>query len=304
MFDLFTGVELLIMGSIVGFLVLVVMILVISEIFSRKKEMNLLLEKNDEVEIEVEEDELYKTLNNLYLEATGKFEKIVDLDAKEEIKTVVEEIKVENKVEITEIEVEKNKEENLEIKDSEIISITPNVLDDLIIEDLDPVVVKVETEDMKDLNAKEKAQIELLKIEQELEHALSLEDTITNLEAIEEENAIISYQELLSNTSELEVVTCDSGDEPITISEVFKMFNDETDEGLKITEELSSVPLSEAYQGNFKETPYLSPITGLEVESLSEIQLENTANLEKLDREIRKTNEFLNILNELKKNLE
>ena len=290
MLDLFTNVELLIMGSIVGFLVLFVMILVISEIFSRKKEMNLLLEKNDEVEIEVEEDELYKTLNNLYLEATNQFEKIVDSNiGKEEIK------------------VEKNEE--LERKDLEIVSITPSVDTvndsfDVLIEDLDPVVVKVETEEIKEMDSREKAQIELLKIESELEQNISLEDTITNLEAIEEENAIISYQELLSNTSELEVVTCDSGDEPITISEVFKMFNDETLEGLNIMEELSSVPLSEAYQGNFHETPYLSPITGLEVESLSEIQLENTANLEKLDKEIRKTNEFLNILNELKKNLE
>ena len=37
---------------------------------------------------------------------------------------------------------------------------------------------------------------------------------------------------------------------------------------------------------------------------IADIQLENTANLEKLDKEIRKTNQFLNILNELKKNLE
>lgn len=293
MLDLFTSVELLIMGSIVGFLVLVVMILVISEIFSRKKETELLLEKNDEVEIEVEEDELYKTLNNSYLEAINQFEKKVDLEISEETKNIIEE----------------NKEKSIEIKDSEIISITPSVDTvndsfDVLIEDLDPVVVKVETEEIKEMDSREKAQIELLKIESELEQNISLEDTITNLEAIEEENAIISYQELLSNTSELEVVTCDSGDEPITISEVFKMFNDETLEGLNIMEELSSVPLSEAYQGNFHGTPYLSPITGLEVESLSEIQLENTANLEKLDKEIRKTNEFLNILNELKKNLE
>ena len=67
---------------------------------------------------------------------------------------------------------------------------------------------------------------------------------------------------------------------------------------------VDAIPLSEAYQGVFSSTPYLSPINGIETESLSEIQLENTANLEKLEKEIRKTNEFLNILNELKKNLE
>ena len=69
-------------------------------------------------------------------------------------------------------------------------------------------------------------------------------------------------------------------------------------------EEIEAIPLSEAYQGDFEATPYVSPINGLEFESLAEIQLENTANLEKLEKEIRKTNEFLNILNELKKNLE
>ena len=146
--------------------------------------------------------------------------------------------------------------------------------------------------------------MELLKAEEEIVNQPSLEDTLTNLETIEEENAIISYQELLENTHDLTMALEDDGDEPITLDEVFKLFNGSNDNGIVINEALEAIPIEDAYHGEFNSTPYLSPINGVENESLAEIQLENTANLEKLDKEIRKTNQFLNILNELKKNLE
>lgn len=273
--SLFTEFELLIMGSVLGTLFLLVLILVVSEIISHRK--------NKKIEL-MEED----------LE-----------ESKEEV-VLLEESKPEVSAQVIEtpvLEVEEVHEEIQEIKIEETEEVVVETIEPLI-EEIEPVIIKIETEEEKNMDSREKAQIELLKAEEELEHEFSLEDTITNLEAIEEENAIISYQELLSNTAELSVVTCDDGDEPITMDEVFKMFQNSSDEGIDITEMLSSVPLSEAYQGNFSETPYLSPINGIEGESLTEIQLENTANLEKLEKEIRKTNEFLNILNELKKNLE
>lgn len=52
----------------------------------------------------------------------------------------------------------------------------------------------------------------------------------------------------------------------------------------------------------FKSSPIISPIYGIEKED--SIQLENTANYEKLDAEIKKTNEFLMTLKELQKNIE
>ena len=82
------------------------------------------------------------------------------------------------------------------------------------------------------------------------------------------------------------------------------MFDDNNQEKSELTETIEKLPLEQAYQGEFSSTPYLSPISGIESENLNEIQLENTPNLEKLEKEIRKTNEFLNILNELKKNLD
>ena len=196
-------------------------------------------------------------------------------------------------------------EEVLENNSIEIEEVNEVVTDEEI-ESLDlepPMIKKIETVETN-LDNKEKALVELAKIEDTLEHQISLEDTLTNLETIEEENAIISYQELLENTNELTTVMEDDGDEPITLDEVFKLFNGNNDDGIIINESLEALPIEEAYQGEFNSSPYLSPINGVEGENLADIQLENTANLEKLDKEIRKTNQFLNILNELKKNLE
>lgn len=259
--DLFTDAEILIMISVIGFLVLMVIILSISEFLSGKKEKKLQKEKteislNEEVKIE-------KIDNNSF-----------------------------------------NQIEETKLSEKEVEPLSKPVEIEPLIVDLDPInVVKIEPVENRNLNSKEKAQIELLKVEEELEHTPSLEDTITNLEALEEENAIISYQELLTSR-DLDTVNSDDGDEPISILEVFKMFDDNNQEKSELTETIEKLPLEQAYQGEFSSTPYLSPISGIESENLNEIQLENTANLEKLEKEIRKTNEFLNILNELKKNLD
>lgn len=218
-------------------------------------------------------------------------------EEQEELSPIQKEEMIEMTTQVQEEVLENN---NIEIQEVE------EVVTDEEIEALDlepPMIKKIETVETN-LDNKEKALVELAKIEDTLEHQVSLEDTLTNLETIEEENAIISYQELLENTNELTTVMEDDGDEPITLDEVFKLFNGNNDDGIVINESLEALPLEEAYQGEFNSSPYLSPINGVEGENLADIQLENTANLEKLDKEIRKTNQFLNILNELKKNLE
>lgn len=259
--DLFTDAEILIMISVIGFLVLMVIILSISEFLSGKKEKKLQKEKT-EISLK-EEVKIEKIDNNSF-----------------------------------------NQIEETKLSEKEVEPLSKPVEIEPLIVDLDPInVVKIEPVENRNLNSKEKAQIELLKVEEELEHTPSLEDTITNLEALEEENAIISYQELLTSR-DFDIVNSDDGDEPISILEVFKMFDDNNQEKNESSETIEKLPLEQAYQGDFSSTPYLSPISGIENENLNEIQLENTANLEKLEKEIRKTNEFLNILNELKKNLD
>ena len=152
-------------------------------------------------------------------------------------------------------------EEVLENNNIEIQEVNEVVTDEEI-ESLDlepPMIKKIETVETN-LDNKEKALVELAKIEDTLEHQVSLEDTLTNLETIEEENAIISYQELLENTNELTTVMEDDGDEPITLDEVFKLFNGNNDDGIIINESLEALPIEQAYQGEFNSSPYLSPI--------------------------------------------
>lgn len=55
--------------------------------------------------------------------------------------------------------------------------------------------------------------------------------------------------------------------------------------------------------GTFKKSPVISPIYGIEKEQ-DYLELENTANYDKLDEEIRKTNEFLMTLKELQRHLD
>ena len=63
--------------------------------------------------------------------------------------------------------------------------------------------------------------------------------------------------------------------------------------------------IKEAYKsvGTFRSSPVISPIYGIEPPR-TELELENTANYDKLDEEIKKTNEFLMTLRELQKNLD
>ena len=230
-------------------------------------------------------------------ELLNRKKEIILEEEQEELSPIQKEEMIEMTTQVQEEVLENN---NIEIQE------VNEVFTDEEIESLDlepPMIKKIETVETN-LDNKEKALVELSKIEDTLEHQVSLEDTLTNLETIEEENAIISYQELLENTNELTTVMEDDGDEPITLDEVFKLFNGNNDDGIVINESLEALPIEEAYQGEFNSSPYLSPINGVEGENLADIQLENTANLEKLDKEIRKTNQFLNILNELKKNLE
>ena len=272
--SLFTQRELMIMGLILGSLILIILILIISEKFGNKESVDI-LEEDVSLEKPVEKIET----ENI------KIEKIETEDI------------IENKEEVEEI---KQEAKPLEVNE---LAVKQDEIEELIIDD-EPIIKKIESPEVLSIEPVEKAKMELLKAEEEIVNQPSLEDTLTNLETIEEENAIISYQELLENTHDLTMALEDDGDEPITLDEVFKLFNGSNDNGIVINEALEAIPIEDAYHGEFNSTPYLSPINGVESESLAEIQLENTANLEKLDKEIRKTNQFLNILNELKKNLE
>lgn len=300
--NLFTKNELLIIGGVIGSLILIVLILTIWDFLSRKrrenKELSLAFSEFDKVEDNVVENTKESCLETLETEVSKT--EVLD-ESKNSIETLE---MIEDFTPIKKIDKKENvpKIENLEPVIEKNIVETP----------LEPLIMDIEEDNVvvdSKLEKQEKAKQELLEIEKSLSNPISLEDTLYNLEAIEEENAIISYQELLENTKELNVVNTDSGDEPISLKEILNMYETPVEE-INIENEMSTTSINDAYQGDFTSTPYLSPISGLEsdtnqlVKDLAEIQLENTANLEKLDKEIRKTNEFLTILNDLKKNLD
>lgn len=185
----------------------------------------------------------------------------------------------------------------------------------------------------------ETARFELKKLEEQLileekkkeeEEMLScdvpvLEDRnikLTVHEEKQEADAIISLDELLSRGKELydanEITQYeDEGNEPISIQDLeYRMkkndsqievcsIDDEKEEISEINEVKSVGDIR--IEPKFKSSPIISPIFGIEGinnESVNELELENTANYEKLDQEIKKTNEFLMTLKELQNKLE
>lgn len=284
--ELFTRFEIMIMVSVVGFLVFVILLLSLIELISKRKEKKKLASleietDTEEVEVNSLEEKEEDNLGELVIQQTENLE-----DPKEELSQSIDikEDKNDSIIEfspnIKEVDKEKIKVEGLEentIKVSE-----PEIL----IEDLDaPIMPAIESLE-EDITTN--ANLELLKVEEELKNPMSLEDTISSLEAIEEESAIISYQELLDVTKEMQILPQeDMGDEPISITEVYEKFTGES---------IEHPSVDDIYQASLT--------NNIETENLNEIQLENTANLEKLDKEIRKTNKVLNMLNELKKNLD
>lgn len=167
--------------------------------------------------------------------------------------------------------------------------------------------------------------------------------TLTNYEEEQEENAIISLEELVKKSKEMYAANevtqyADEGNEPISLKDLEKRMKDVNtasyeepfiienvvkDEIIneEVTPEVLEIESSKAINENavntslvedltkrkFQSSPIISPIYGIEKQksiNSSELELENTANYEKLDEEIKKTNEFLMTLKELQKKLD
>lgn len=185
-----------------------------------------------------------------------------------------------------------------------------------------------------------KATIELLKAQEKQEQQEESKNIeLTEFEEEQEKNAIISVEELMKKSDALyeqnEVTQyADEGNEPISLQDLELRMNNikEEAEALNIKEQepeiiesrkvevkepetnkvvlddFYSIDKTKAYNDNhvFKSSPIISPIFGIEKQQPNDnsLELENTANYEKLDEEIKKTNEFLGKLRELQKNLD
>ena len=174
------------------------------------------------------------------------------------------------------------------------------------------------TEELKKIENEEKEEnIELTKFETEQEEnaIISLDELIAKGKTITEQNEVTQYQ--------------DDGNEPISIQELEERYRKEKEqvEVLEVEEEpkeekpklsiddfLSAkekvTPLKEAYSEKksiYHPSPIISPIYGIEEEPVKKsttLELEDTANYQKFDEEIRKTNEFLSKLKELQQKLD
>ena len=154
------------------------------------------------------------------------------------------------------------------------------------------------------------------------------DEQLTMFEKEQEENAIISLDELMSKANDIytsnEVVQYeDEGNEPISLDDlrarweqekakISKMEESNKEEVVEIKPEEQEIkkvvfPTMERIS-KFENSPIISPVkkkkkTEDSINS-NELQLENTADYEKFDEEIRKTNEFIATLKELQKKLD
>ena len=188
------------------------------------------------------------------------------------------------------------------------------------------------------------AQAELMRLTETLEKAEAEVKNIelTAFEEEQEQNAIISLDELIERgkvmyeNGEFDKLE-DEGNEPISLQDLEERMKAANESVVTIEEEpviTGSTPITEqmvlddfqtveienepitpviekkeAYSEHkkFKSSPVISPVYGIEhpeTPTPADIELENTANYEKLDEEIRKTNEFLMTLKELQKKLD
>lgn len=214
------------------------------------------------------------------------------------------------------------------------------IRDEVIVEPLsNPVVEELQYTSIEPDQAT--AQLELKKLTEELkkqeEEAMKIENhDLSNYEESQEENAIISLEELVAKSKDMYAQNeltqyVDEGNEPISLQELEEksvLSVPAFEENFSIDkvvpkEELVEESIPEVTKirmddfntieatvdsvdtvKKFKNSPIISPIFGIERNDNNDMALENTANYEKLDAEIKRTNEFLLTLKDLQKKLD
>ena len=276
-------------------------------------EGNTPLEKTEEVIVPIVEEEPKEETPKIVevIETKPLVIPIEEFEKQQEeaaAKEVIEELIVPT-VETIYTEVKEQVEKEEKIEELVYTEIEPNV------EEAKEELRKATEELMKTQEMQTKENIDLTKFEEE-----------------QEENAIISMDELMQKSKVLyeqnEVTQYeDEGNEPISLSDLELRMNQIKVEAEKIEQDeektdvitvqeepvkvklddFNTVSLKDAYKEDriFKSSPVISPIFGIEKDNgTTNIELENTANYEKFDDEIKKTNEFLAVLRDLQKKLD
>lgn len=196
-----------------------------------------------------------------------------------------------------------------EKNDDEIVPISDIQVEVQTIEETEEPYIEDELE-------KTQAQIEVEEITRALEEAQKEErvDPYKQFEEEQEQNAIISYEELHEKFDELydeneKIQYIDDDNLPIDIHELYqkneeilnpkKVKLDDLNT-VKVNTELKTEIKKEPVTG-FKSSPVISPVYGIQSEQSQNI---SKTNITEIDAEIKKTNEFLKTLKELQKNLD
>ena len=297
------------------------------------------IEVPEPVQLTEEESSVYvepvlvENIETPTVEAVVKEEPVVEpIEIKEEVKEV-------EKIEPVIIE---NKEEQLPVENI-VEEISENV-EDLVLDtmEIEPAEEEITYTSIEPTH--EEAQEELRRLTEELEKAEEETKNIdlTSYEEAQERDAIISLDELIKKSKEMyannELTQYeDEGNEPISLADLeakMKQVAAIEEEPVveyaepviePIIEKIEETPVVEqmvlddfdtvkverekrpVYQESFKykPSPIISPIYGIEkTKSQNDLELENTANYEKLDEEIKKTNDFIMTLKDLQKHLD
>lgn len=224
---------------------------------------------------------------------------------------------------VTSFKVKPNNQENLDtkevsLKETNNIAVTSD-------EDKSKLPKSTIREDVKTIDERERLIREKLEksfkiksnendIKKEVEYSVNIASYDED-----EQSAIISYEELKNSTTfgytdEEMNKYVDEQDAIISIEELEKLYkealeiNKEKEKALFEESKLQSVTVQDlSFNSNekvFKNSPVISPIHGVTSESNTYNTSSESENITRLNDEIKKTNEFLRALKDLKKNLE
>lgn len=272
------------------------------------KELNKLVEQiKEEVDVTLEEETSEPVLQ-LIEEATPIVENKTyeDYLTYDDINKIVQEISTEVIQEITTEATIEEKEANIEILEEELQYTSIELDRDVAREELQRITEELKEQQEEVIDVIENAALTSYELEQEENAIISLEELVKKSKEMYEANELTQYKDEGNepiSIGELEVI---SGREaqPITSPfEISKLVSKEEKVVLDDFETIKTEVLPEAKK--FKSSPIISPIYGIEKqESIEELELENTADYDKLDAEIKKTNEFLMTLKELQNKLD
>lgn len=284
------------------------------------KQLNKLVEKiQEKVEIENEEDSqdyheepVLQVIedNNSYEESLSD-EGLVYTSIEPDVETAKAEIK---KLEEQLIQEEEKKEE-VQVQEVEEVTTSNDTVE--VIEDREP------QEDIVDNNVR----LNDYEEEQEATAIISLEELVKKGKEIYAANELSQYKDEGNEPISIQDLEAQQQRKVAAIEEPFIIENvvddnieeleilDDIDDKKVVLDDFNTIKLEEEkvnvndvkIEKKFQNSPIISPIFGIErlnnIEP-NDLELENTANYEKLDEEIRKTNEFIMTLKELQSKLD